>query len=322
MTNPENESARNSAYPFFHNKIPVANGLEGFTSFVGKYSGFNFCPYVAEKDREGWDKSTSRVYMNQVLPGFLYVPVNVPKDDLITLENFFNFAQNRKDIPAVNITQPHKSSPVLRELYLGDAQGDSNVDTLIRNSEGQLKPYDLNSTAFVEWYKDEVESFQDKPVILIGIGGVGEPIAKKIAAEKPSNLLLIDVADKSNFATSLGKTSQVPTTFASSLRSTMDSRLSKGVIVINAAGKEGATNESELWELIQKGTDSGTFVDIRPHLDVEIVKEANQHGWKAYTGHGMNARNDYVLLQGIARQISDATPPSFEEFQQLVARAS
>lgn len=63
-------------------------------------------------------------------------------------------------------------------------------------------------------------------------------------------------------------------------------------------------------------------MDIRPHLDIEIVEEASQRGWDAHTGHGMNARNDYVLLQGIARQIPGATPPSFEEFQRLVARAS
>jgi hypothetical protein len=36
----------------------------------------------------------------------------------------------------------------------------------------------------------------------------------------------------------------------------------------------------------------------------------------------MNARNDYVLLQGIAWQITGITPPSFEEFQRLVAQAS
>lgn len=314
---------RNREYPFLHDKIPVADGLEGFNSFIGKYPGFNFCPYVAEKDSEGWDKSTSRAYMNQVLPNFLYVPVNIPKDDLDALEGFFNFVQNRKDIPAVNITQPHKSSPVLRELYLGDARSDVNVDTLIRNGEGQLEPYDLNSTAFVEWYKDEVESFQDRLVILVGVGGVGEPIAKKIAAEKPSSLLLVDVADRSDFATNLSNASQVPTTFASSLRSTIDLGVPENAIVINAAGKEGATNESELWELIQKGASSGTFVDIRPHLDIDIVEEAKRRGWKgAYTGHGMNARNDYVLLQGIAQQIPGATPPSFEKFQQLVARAS
>jgi shikimate 5-dehydrogenase len=322
MTHPEFEPTQNPEYPFLHNKIPVADGLDGFTSFTEKYPRFNFCPYVAEKDPEGWDKSTSRVYMNQVLPNFLYVPVNIPKDDLDALGSFFSSVQNRKDVPAVNITQPHKSSPVLRELYLSNAHSDINVDTLIRNDEGKLEPYDLNSTAFIGWYKDEVGPFQGKPVVLVGVGGVGEPIAKKIAAEKPSNLLLVDVTNKSDFAVSLSEVAQAPTTFAPSLRNTIESGLPADAVVINAAGKEGATNESELWELIHRGTTGGTFVDIRPHLDIEIVEEAKQHGWNAHTGHGMNARNDYVLLQGIARQIPGATPPSFKEFQKLVARAS
>jgi shikimate 5-dehydrogenase len=170
--------------------------------------------------------------------------IQVAKDNLGALDDFFSFVQNRKDIPAVNITQPHKSSPVLRELYLGDANNEANVDTLIRNDEGKLEPYDLNSTAFVEWYKGKVGPFSNRPVVLVGAGGVGEPIAKKIAAEKPSNLLLVNVADKSNFAASLGETTQAPTSFASSLEGILESGL--------PAGKEGAENESELWELIQK----------------------------------------------------------------------
>ncbi len=232
MTNPESESAQTPEYPFFDSKIPVASGLEGFTSFIETYPSFTFCPYVAEKDAESWDKSTSRVYMNQVLPNFLYVPVNIPK------------------------------------------------------------------------------------------GGVGEPIAKKVAAEKPSSLLLVDLADKTAFAPQLSETSHVAIAFEHNLHEMIASGLPENAVVINAASKEGATNESELAELIQRGTDSGVFIDIRPHLDVTIVEEAKRRGWDAHTGHGMNARNDYVLLQGIAHQVPGATPPSFEEFQRLVARAS
>jgi len=309
-------------YPFFYDKIPVADGVQGFVSFAEKYPGFTFCPYVAEKDAEGWNKSTSRVYMNQVLPKFLYVPVNMAGGDLDSLDAFFKSIQNRIDVPAVNITQPHKSSPVLRELYLGDARSEANVDTLIRNNEGNLEPYDLNSTAFVEWYKTEVGSFANKPVVLVGAGGVGEPIAKKIVGEKPSSLLVVDIANKSELAAQLAETSKVKIIFESSLQRVLESGLPVGTIVINAAGKEGAADESELWRLIQNGTIDGTFVDIRPHLDIDIVEEAKRRGWAAHTGHGMNARNDYVLLQGIVRQIPGAIMPSFEVFQYLVAKAS
>lgn len=309
-------------YPFLYDKVPVTDGLKGFETFASQYPGFTFCPYIAEKDAAGWDRSTSRVYMNQVLPKLLYVPVNIARDNLAGLYAFFDLVQNRKDIPAVNITQPHKSSPVLRELYLGNASSEMNVDTLIRNDEGVLEPYDLNSTAFVEWFKADVSPFQDRPVVLVGVGGVGEPIAKKIASEKPSSLLLVDITDKADFAARLGKASRVATRFEPSLASVAMSGLPDSSIVINAAGKEGATNESELWQLVQAGVKDGIFVDIRPHLDIPIVEEARRRGWNAYTGHGMNARNDYVLLQSISRQIPGATPPSFEAFERLVAKAS
>ena len=322
MISPERTKTPHPEYPFLRDKIPVANGVEGFASFVENYPNFSFCPYIADKDTEGWEVSTSRVYMNQVLPNFLYVPVNITKNDLTELSDFFEFVQNRSDIPAVNITQPHKSSPVLRELYLGDSHSTANVDTLIRNYNNQLEPYDLNSAAFIEWYKQDVGSFEAKAVILVGVGGVGEPIAKKIAAEKPARLTLIDITDKSSFASDLSKATDTPTGFASSLKETSAAVLPEDTIIINAAGKEGASDESELWALLQQHVHGGIFVDIRPHLDIAIVEEAKRHGWDAYTGHGMNAHNDYVLLQGIVRQIPGAVPPSFEEFQQLVAQAS
>jgi hypothetical protein len=61
-------------FPYAHEKIPVAQGADEFVAFVEKYPDYAICPYVAFKDSSDWDKSTSRVYMNQLLPRFLYVP--------------------------------------------------------------------------------------------------------------------------------------------------------------------------------------------------------------------------------------------------------
>ena len=47
--------------------------MDEFVAFVEKYPDYAICPYVAFKDSSDWDKSTSRVYMNQLLPRFLYV---------------------------------------------------------------------------------------------------------------------------------------------------------------------------------------------------------------------------------------------------------
>jgi hypothetical protein len=54
--------------PFAAEKIPIARSVKEFEDFIGQYPDLAICPYLADKDDEGWDKSISRVYMNQVLP--------------------------------------------------------------------------------------------------------------------------------------------------------------------------------------------------------------------------------------------------------------
>ena len=56
-------------------------------------------------------------------------------------------------------------------------------------------------------------------------------------------------------------------------------------------------------------------------LNIEIVNVAKEYGWDAYTGFGMNSRNDYVLLQKI-QELTGIKIPSFKEFEKLVASAS
>ena len=45
--------------------------MDEFVAFVERYPDYAICPYVAFNDSSDWDKSTSRVYMNQLLPRFL-----------------------------------------------------------------------------------------------------------------------------------------------------------------------------------------------------------------------------------------------------------
>jgi shikimate 5-dehydrogenase len=314
------EQAASPEMPFAQEKIPVVKGVEGFKTFIENYPDFAFCPYIAHKDPEGWVKSTSRTYMNQVLPNFLYVPVDIEKGDTEELQRFFELVEDMNRVPAVNITQPHKSAPTIRAMFLGNENSTENVDTLIRNAEGKLAPYDLNAPAFVEWFNDEIGSFEDKPVVLVGVGGVGEPMAKRIAAQHPSQLVLVDPTDKSDLAESLAQSTA--TEYHASLAEIDESTLPEGVIVINAAGKEGATDESGINQLLeaQAGKD-GVFVDIRPHLEIDVVEKAKELGWNSHTGHGMNARNDYILLAGITDNLK-VTPPTFEHFEELVAHAS
>jgi hypothetical protein len=145
-------------------------------------------------------------------------------------------------------------------------------------------------------------------------------MAKRIAAQHPSQLVLVDPTDKSDLAENLAQLTV--TKYRASLSEVDGSTLPDGVIVINAAGKEGATDESGINQVLEANADKeGVFVDIRPHLTIDVVEKAKELGWDSHTGHGINAQNDYILLTGITDNLKMA-PPTFEHFEKLVAQAS
>lgn len=313
------ETSTHREMPFGHTKIPVCRSLREFKTFIDTYPDATICPYIADKTDDAWDISTSRVYMNQTLHNFLYVPVNIPKGDERELQEFLDAVKDDTRIAAVNITQPHKSSPVLQRIFFGDEKTDQAIDTLIRSNGGALQPFDLNAPSFVSWYKDEVGEFADKDIVLVGIGGVGEPIAKMIAAELPNRLVLIDSTDKTQLATRLQ--ANVDATYAPTLGEVSEN-FTQEIVLINAAGKEGVHNNTNIDAFLQSQSQKGgTFVDIRPQLKIDVVERAKKFGWHAFTGYGMNARNDYTLLRGIADYMK-VEPEPFTKFQARVAKAS
>ena len=300
---------------FFNKKIPVCSSVKELKEFLIKYSKFKFCLYLAYKDFVSWDESTSRVYMNQVIDNLIYLPVNIKKDDYDSLKEIYKVSESSEQIVAINQTQPHKSNSILKELLQNNPI--VNIDTLIKDKNKKLAPYDLNGPSFVGWFKDEVGRFQDECVILLGVGGVGGPIARKIIKEKPSKLILVDIVPKTELCAELSK--EVNIEYASSLNKIKLN--GKKIIFINCAGKEGV-DESGTEELLIKFKEKDcTFVDLRPHLQIDIVEKATKLGWRAYTGHGMNARNDYFLLTKISELIG-IVPMSFNKFKKLVAKAS
>jgi len=315
MTEHSNMQSSVKEFPFQSEKVPICHGIEDLTSFLEKYSEYKFCLYLADKTDDAWDVSTSRVYMNRVIPELIYLPVNLPKDAAEDLRAFFAIAQQREDVIAVNITQPHKSNVVLREIFQ-DQNMPANVDALVKDESGKLVPFDLNGPSFVDWYENEVGGVGDKTILLIGVGGVGEPLARAFAQKHPNTLILVDPNDKTALKTELGDNVTAyqqldPTNIPED-----------NLVVINAAGKEGVSHNSALNDILERQKDRGSiFVDLRPHLNIEIVQKAKELGWKSYTGYGMNARNDYTLLFKIA-QLFHLKILSFQKFQQLVAHAS
>lgn len=303
----------NHEMPYKSKLIPVQKGVKEFESFIASFPGFSFCPYVADKTADEWDVSTSRRYMNQVLENFLYIPVNIPNGDNRQIEKLLEMVALDKTVAAINITKPHKSAPVLKKIFLGSDTAEGNIDTLIKNNQAELVPYDLNAAAFVGWFTDVVGSFNGRDVVLIGVGGVGEPIAKHIVNGGVASLQLVDPDNKSELALRLN---------ANYVPSVAEADAKSSLVIINASGKDGVSDDSGITEFLQQSNPSGgVFIDIRPQLKLPIVEFASQLGWRAFTGNGMNARNDYELLKGICRYLNVRAMP-FEEFDRLVADAS
>ena len=293
-------------------KIPVCHTIQEIEAFLTEQKDSKFCLYLADKTEDEWEKSTSRVYMNQINKHLVYLPVNIKKDDYQLIEDIYRLSEKTSPIVAINQTQPHKSNPVLKQWAKGK-NIPKNVDALVKDQNGCLQFFDLNGASFADWFEAEVGDFENKQVVILGVGGVGEPIARKIVERHPKNLQLVDVVSKKNLADELSAT------YEAKLESV--SLYSQNIIFINCAGKEGAS-EAGITDFLQKHKDKeNIFIDLRPHLNIEIVEIAKNMGWRSYTGFGMNARNDYTLLSKICELIH-IKPPAFEDFQKLVALAS
>ncbi len=298
-------------------KILVCDGVTDLKKYLENHKDIKICLYLAEKTKEAWDISTSRVYMNQIDERFVYLPVNIKKGDWESIREVYTIAENNNQIVAINQTQPHKSNPVQREWFKNQSIP-QNVDSLIKDKFNKLQCYNLNGPSFVNWFEDEVTSLSNNIVIIFGVGGVGEPIARIIANKKAKCLYLIDISSKEELAKDLSKSANV---IYLDCLSKVDFNINNKIVLINCAGKEGGDDKTIVDVLKQLRNLDNIFVDLRPQLDIEIVNIAKQQGWNAYTGFGMNSRNDYVLLQKI-QDITGINIPSFEQFAKLVKDAS
>ena len=133
-------------------KIMVCDGIKDLKEFLEKHKNFKICLYLAEKSKEAWDISTSRVYMNQIDDRFIYLPVNIKKGDFDSIREVYKLAENEEQIVAINQTQPHKSNPVLKEWFSGQ-DIPQNVDSLIKDKNNKLQCYNLNGPSFKEFAK-------------------------------------------------------------------------------------------------------------------------------------------------------------------------
>lgn len=299
-----------------NNKIKVCNNIQEVKDFIKMNKEINICLYLAYKEPIEWEISTSRVYMNKIHKNLVYLPINIKKNDFESLKEIYDLSEQNNQIVAINQTQPHKSNSVLKEWFRNKTIPD-NVDSLIKDQNNKLTCYDLNGPSFTDWFTEDVSTLKNRSVILFGVGGVGEPIARRISKEGINSLYLIDINSKENLAKELSNNTKV--TYLEKLNEICLENDS--FIFINCTGKEGGNDNSAV-EFLQKYKNmNNIFVDLRPQINIEIVNLAKKLGWDAYTGFGMNARNDYTLLKKISELINIKIP-SFEEFKKLVEEAS
>lgn len=83
-------------------KILVCDGVKELKAYLDTNNEVKICLYLAEKTKEAWDISTSRVYMNQIDKKFLYLPVNIKKGDMEAIREVYNIAEEDSRIVAIN----------------------------------------------------------------------------------------------------------------------------------------------------------------------------------------------------------------------------
>lgn len=300
-------------------KVPVMHSAEEARRFIDEHYDRSFCLYLAEKNEAGWDRSTSRVYMNELWPELVYLPVNVPAGDLDELGRVYDLAVADEDqIVAVNHTAPHKSNPVLRDRFtLAD-----HADVLIRPfGDWEIVALDLNGPSFFGWL-DQMYPPADRQkavVVIVGVGGVGTPLARVFARQGCGALLLVEPRDISELKTELG--SHVAVDWYRTLEEMPVEWPHRPFLVVNCSGKEGSGIPG-IEQLFAGRRDFGDFFcDLRPQLELDTVRAAQAAGWQAYTGEPFNAANDFHLACQIAAAIGRPAP-DFVAFRKRVRAAS
>ena len=298
----------NSAHP-----VPVSMAVSEATAFVAARPGERFCLYLADKDEDAWARSTSRVYMNELWPSLIYLPLNIAANDLGELHRAYTFAEQAAAVIGINHTHPHKSNPVLIRRY-----GKATADFLVRTPDG-LQPSDLGGPAFSGWLSSLLSPAElaAAAVVIVGVGGIGTPIARSLSGAVRS-LTLIEPGDRSGLVTELCPT-QPGLDWCRAIADLV-ALPSSPLLVINASGKEG-TDLAGLDRILASGCPDDRFLDLRPQISLATVDAARAAGWQADGGEGMNLRNDYAMVAALAA--SAGLPKiGFTHFAELVHRAS
>jgi hypothetical protein len=286
--------------PFLTEKVPICRSVDEVRDMLLQYP-CSFCLYLAEKTDAQWETSMSRVQANRALESFIYLPVNIPAENIDMMRDVCQLAQESDQIIAINLTQPHKGSGTIRRFF-DWKEPPTNFDALIKRNN-VFTPIDMNGPAFVTWYK-EVGELAGKSFVLIGVGGAGEAIARAVSDEQPKEIILIDKNPKDSLAQELAKKTKI--SYMNTART-----LPKEIVLVNATGKSIA----ELGLATLFSSHHGMYIDLRTHAD--DLDQVDAFNWPAYDGQGMSHVSDYALICEIA-EVLQIEPPSFDEFKKLI----
>jgi shikimate 5-dehydrogenase len=296
--------------PYADRLVPVSVGHRGIDAFMDDHPAYRFCWYVAHKDQAGWDRSTSRVAMNRAMSNTIYAPVEVAADDLEELRALYALAAQRPAVSGINHTMPHKGNAALRDFV---EQPGPSCDVALRPGPGHFLAEDFNGPGFIAWYEDTVGP-PHSTVVIVGVGGAGEAIARWMARRHESCLWLVDIRDRSRLSIELS--AQTPSRYSSDISAAAVSP-DEPLTVINCTGLSLEPLRGYLTAHAE-GTER-VFVDIRMGV-VDLVTEASDQGWETHTGVGMASRSNYMLVSALTTIAHEETP-SFEDFQAREAEA-
>lgn len=296
-------------------QIPVLHSAEEFERFVGKYPNYLIAPYFLFKE-EPTDLllSTSSMHMNWLWPNLLYVPLNIGKENCTGIGAVYRTALKHYNIVFFNHTIPHKSNPVMQEMF-----GPGNGDYLIRKEKTFIMS-EGNGQAFVTMASQLMKNddFTDVTVVLVGVGGAGTLAAKAIRREKnPKRLILVDIENKSGLA------AELDAEFFQKMDDLPDLSGQKLVTIDATAHFEKELQHSVFVDFV-KDYDSpeNVFIDYNMNTPAEAYQ-----GLKTRCGVGKEyvAITNYIMAQKMiqgAASIGVTLPPiSKETFDTTVAKS-
>jgi hypothetical protein len=308
--------------------IPVIYSAEKFCQFVSGHQDYLIVPYLLYKDdpKEAL-LSTSSMHMNWLWPNLLYVPVNIKQEDHSELRKIYTTACNHDNVIFINHTIPHKSNPVMLEMFSKKESTSVALEILSNNSDYKEKEeeeergdylsrrgssFDIaegNGQAFVkmvkELAKDDID-FTKVTVVIIGVGGAGELAARTIHKESPHRLLLVDIKDKRQLSEKLGaefyqgKDSKLSPFTGEKLIEILPDLTKERLVIIDATAHfEDGIQRCVALDLVEKYDATGNiFIDYNMNPKIGAYNYL-----KSSTGVGKEyvAITNYIMVQEIIK---------------------